>query len=313
MENAQLIIVYYLELENQKQFLFAPPILPDGVKSNETDGDEDARSATIMLTCQLLFDFVKNNPPIRIMHKTTVCDLCEVDCYVKKNMKLHGIEKVRGGTYSMEVIPDNLLAGIELELLNSNATTISTEHKIANDIINKYKYNDNTRNLTTERLNLQTAAAEYKSILAKRDRICNGLDRTFLKDLEWIRNYSPSSNGKISVNDRHKYEDVLFKMKSLYTSFTGGIYISTPFPYLKYPEFVLDTLFFHSRHISDWEKFETDKQDILNQFEYMAYWTFNRVDEYDFDIFTIIGEGLDIFEIKYNLSMKYFDLLAHSE
>lgn len=296
-------VLYYLELENQKLFLFAPPI-----KSSDGDQNKYGHSATIMLTCQLLFDFVKKNPPIGIVHKTTVYDSCEVDCYVKKNMKLRGIDKVRGGTYSMEVIPDNLLAGIELELLDSNA---ATEQKIANDIINKYS--DKTINLTTERMSLQSAAAEYNSILEKRDQLCNGIDRTFLTDLEWIRNYSPSGNRKISVNDRQKYEDVIFKMKSLYFRFTGGIYKSTPFPYLKYPEFVLDTLFFHSHDISDLEKFETDKNDILTQFEYMAYCIFNRADEYDFDISTIIGEEPDIFEMKYNLSMKYFDLLAQTE
>jgi hypothetical protein len=285
MENEEPLMLYYLRLENQKLFLFAIPI------SNDYDV-ESIDDETIMLQCQLSFNFVTNNPPIEIVHKVEVNDFCEVDCYVKKNMKFHGIEKVRGGTYSMDLIPDNLIEGLKLELFDSNCRL--AEQKIVTNLIQKCKNNIDNKTKNYEAVSIQgikNKIAEYKEILAKRRQLSKGIDRTFIEDLEWIRNYLPIRHEKISNDNRKKYKDILLKMKTLYVSFCEHRDSFQGIPHLKYPEFVLDNLFFHSRTLmtnnNQKQKFEIDKETLLSHYEHMAYWIINRCEEYDYDLSTI--------------------------
>uniref|UniRef100_A0A6C0JJZ0 Uncharacterized protein n=1 Tax=viral metagenome TaxID=1070528 RepID=A0A6C0JJZ0_9ZZZZ len=275
---SQPFVLYYLELENQKLFLFTFPETSD-MLINENDN-----SATIMLQCQLLFDFVKKNPPLGIVHKVTVHDFCEVDCYVKKNMKQYGLENVRGGTYSMEVIPDTLLEALRLEL--SDSIRLSTQQLIINNLFKKYK---DDKSVSIDEI--KNKIDEYNEILKKRHDLCGGLERTFLTELEWIRNFVPNSHGKISTFDRQKYKDILLKMKCLNANFSQQKDGFQDIAQLKYPEFVLDTLFFHSHHLKTnlnlRKKYEIEKENLLSKFEYMAYWMINRAEEYEFDLTTI--------------------------
>jgi len=61
--------LYYLELRNKKMFIYASTTLEESV---------------LFLECKVLFDYVRKNPPVRILHRTKVDDSMEVDCYVKK-------------------------------------------------------------------------------------------------------------------------------------------------------------------------------------------------------------------------------------
>lgn len=98
------LYMYYLSLENNKMLLHV-----DFKKDNET----------IISDCKMLYDFVRINPPLKIVYVTEVEDLYDVDKDVKLFMNMFGIENMRGGSYTDAELPDFLMQA----LLHESAIT----------------------------------------------------------------------------------------------------------------------------------------------------------------------------------------------
>jgi hypothetical protein len=160
-----VLVLYYLELKSKKMFIYA-----------STYQDEPQ----VFLECMTLFDYVRKNPPVRVLHRTEASDSFEVDCYVKKNMKLFGIDNIRGGSYSMDPLPDYLLKSLELEFSTDNSEKLSMLDEIKRKCISG----------EVDREKIKKSIEEYTIIKNKLQTLKyhNGqtIDRSLLDDLEWL-------------------------------------------------------------------------------------------------------------------------------
>lgn len=94
------ICLYYISLENNKMFLYADYLKPD---------------EEIMQDCQLLYAYAKINRPQKIVFTTQNIDLYEIDSIVKHFMNAFGIDTVRGGSYTDNDLPEDVIYHIQKE------------------------------------------------------------------------------------------------------------------------------------------------------------------------------------------------------
>ena len=94
------ICLYYISLENNKMFLYADYLKPD---------------EEIMRDCQLLYAYAKINRPLKIVFMTQNIDLYEIDSIVKHFMNAFGIDTVRGGSYTDNVLHEDVIYHIQKE------------------------------------------------------------------------------------------------------------------------------------------------------------------------------------------------------
>jgi hypothetical protein len=282
----QPLTLYYLELKNKNIFLYASPT------TDETK---------LFSECVVLFDYVRKYPPVRILNKTDIYDSFEVDCYVKKNIKLFGINNIRGGSYSMEIIPDYMLKTLEYELLNIN--------KLKLDMLDAIEKNIKSNGIDIESEKLKKLACDYNDILSKRDilKLYNGqtIDRTLLTDLEWLSEYYNKTDEDLTI-----YNCILLRLRAAYEIFKK--HIDRPIKhsiYLSAPEFIFDTVFYRPHEIKDWSKTNQDIQELIGKYEYISYAIINKIEEYDFDLSTF-PENFEIYNEVFN---NYVALNAATE
>ena len=333
------LMLCYVELQYQKLFLYP---------SVKIGNDE----SQLFMQLKMLLEFVKKNPPIRVLQMVCINDILEVDCYVKINMRKYGIENVRGGSYSMEILPEHFIKSIEFEFVDD----ITLRQQILNDVILKYNniYNIDTKSEITK---IQTNLQNYKDMKIKYENVnkYNGqiIDRNTLNDLEWIMSYYSFISGrnktakqedkvpytepeewsegvlaegsekqneqdktktktKISIEDNKRYKSCLLQINAINYIFNKYIrpesFVSVNYSensiFLRHPEFILDTIFYHSRHIKDWSNMFTEIKAFISNIEYMAFCIINRSEEYMFGLSTYPSN----IEIQSELSIKYLNV-----
>ena len=96
--------IFVLELENDKWFLH--------ISNNES-------YKFVNFECRALYEFVRKNPPIGIFESLPIFNKFEINTLTKKYMEYYGIDNVRGGIYSHEILPDYLKKSLELEFSQS--------------------------------------------------------------------------------------------------------------------------------------------------------------------------------------------------
>jgi len=263
------LVLYYLELETKKMFIYA---------SNARDDPQ------VFLECVTLFDYVRKYPPIRILHKTEVEDSFEVDCYVKKNMKMFGIENIRGGSYSMEILPDYLLKSLELEFSNDYASKLLVLDEIKQKCISG----------EVDRTNIKKSIEEYNIIKQKLQSLqtLDGeiIDRSLLADLEWLSECLNST-----MVEPIRYNKILLRLRVLYKIFIANFDKAIENPGLfETPQHTFDAIFYHLHPVYETDAVMKDKKHLLEKFEYMAYYIINKIDEYEFDL-TTYPENIEIY------------------
>lgn len=264
-----VLVLYYLELQSKKMFIYA-----------STSQDEPQ----VFLECMTLFDYVRKNPPVRVLHRTEASDSFEVDCYVKKNMKLFGIDNIRGGSYSMDPLPDYLLKSLELEFSTDNSEKLSMLDKIKRKCISG----------EVDREKIKKSIEEYTIIKNKLQTLKyhNGqtIDRSLLADLEWL-----SDCLYTNMVEQVRYNKILLRLRSLYKIFTENFDKPIENPKLfETPQHTFDAVFYHSQPIYDVDTVIQDKKYLLEKFEYMGYSIINKIDEYEFDLTTFL-ENIEIY------------------
>jgi len=300
MENNHYFI-YMIELQNEKYFLHL---------TNLNDEQQ------IMKESEFMYDFVKNNPPIKITNQIECYDVAELDYYVKQNMQKYGIEYVRGGSYSMEIIPEHLRTCLEFEFTNYMKPL--ENQKILKDIYIKYNYDflQNKQSLQNEIIRLEKQLFEYN----KTKEILKNIDmkRDFIKDIEWFSEYcnyleatiyiGKIDKTKTSKETFDKNTEFINNCKKVYTIFEKHmekpIYYEPVF-YLQNPHCLLDTIFYHNHDIASVNIFVEIKK-YLDVIEYMTYYIKNRTDEYEFDLSTFPNNFPKIVEYSIQYLYLYF-------
>jgi len=212
--------------------------------------------------------------------------LLEIDKFVKQYMILYGMENVRGGTYTEEILDDISLKTLEKELKIihnfSNPATLIQECKqytiSQNDYEKQYKKNQNLK-------------TEYDKLCKFKDN--SVFEWSVLHHLVWLYDVcsNPEYADRSSKENIIKYKKTKNYIKELYDKYVlvsqqrkSPIFGSTI--YMKNPEFLFDDYFFHSKKVSGFCLSKEDDAKISEWFTVIFYTVYNRIIEMEFELFT---------------------------
>jgi hypothetical protein len=264
------LIIYVLQLENDKWFLHVSTPLNEYV----------------LLECETLFEFVKKNKPIRIFETLNLRDKYEINSHVKRYMEYIGIDNVRGGIYSDEILPEYVINNLRLEI-SSSIDTYEKKVAIFNNIRRK-------KDLTI--VDFNNKMNEYTNLINKG---YNEFNRDFFTDLEWftdiIKNaekdditYKPRGLNKINSYDNARYKSLLKKLDSVY-NFYFNLDEDTikvePSVILQKPLFIFDRIFYHPYNIKDCAGEIDIALNLIRKYEFMGYTLINIIDGLEFDLY----------------------------
>jgi len=116
--------IHIIELENNKYFLHVSlPIYQD----------------LLFKECSLMFDFVKNNPPVFLINTVDINDILEIDYHVKHFMRVYGIDNVRGGNYTDENLTPQQISFLKKEI-SISFLDYDKQNEIVEEVIQTYQY-----------------------------------------------------------------------------------------------------------------------------------------------------------------------------
>ena len=300
-------ILYVITLENEKWILHM---------SKQTIPEK------IFMESKLLYSFAKNNNPLSIHESINITSELEIDMYVKKYMSFYGIENVRGGSYSNDILADHLLRTLYHEL-GYSFPIIETELDIIENIMNnceclpKLQKNDieKLKSHVEEKLNdYYNTKNAYESVKSCQiDGNIVEIDRTFINDLNWISNVSLFKYDvpayKINEDIRDDYQRILKTMKAIHTIFIkvkGDSLTFEPTIYLEKPYVCLDNYVYHLRNKNTINDNDYDKmKELLSVYEYMFYVVLNRKDELEFDLSTFTTKYIK----ELNYMLEYINMI----
>jgi len=297
-----ILKAFVLQLENDKWFVHI-----------STLHNKDANLDYIKYESTCLFDFVNKNPPIKIYEIINITNKYEINNIVKTYMEYFGIDNVRGGIYSDEILPNYLIQSLELEMKSplenyeKKVAIFDSLHKKENVTINDFQHRQN------EYINLLNTG--YLDIT-----------RDFFTELEWLRNivdsFTPScvENAQMAtlpsiiyandvgilnekrhvtgekqkrvLNNNDRYLSLLNKftmVREKYFQLDETIKHIDMSPFLRYPNFIFDFFMYHkSWKNRNWEEGKKNALELINHYELMGYTIINIIDCQEFDFYNPI-------------------------
>lgn len=317
--------LYAIELQNRKVFLHVCP----QVNSNH-----------LFPECEVMFSFVKKNPPIRLLNEIEIDDVLRVDYYVKFFMRHYGIDNVRGGSYSDEVISEVLLAALQTEI---GATFDDYKKRIDlyKDIQHFYKTHKINKTEEIAKLGQKLENFQARQDLMK--KLSFEGSGSIINDLDWLKQSVENKKGlypplttfeklimsrtlpTISLVERNKYKNiinnVLIMIDAYYEICEGfvaddrlGAYLKNRILSIKEnqvektilvekPQFVLDNIFLHPYSISSWNKYLDIADELLENFTNVAYIMNNLREEVSYDLSQVPPD----FEKRVAYSIEFLD------
>jgi len=329
------LYIYAIQLEENKHFIHC-----DKIERDYTQFTDEK----IMRRCELLNDYTKKYRPLSVTNVDSMSkfdnflnkdslysmdgsyylpELADmfsaqyallVDFYVKKYMVEFGIDAVRGGTYSEEILCDYLQTSLILELqsvsvLNNNITFLD-------DIENKISILEKNAYVTDKKEYVESLLEKYYVSKEKYEDIVffNVYDEQWklgshiIKEIQWLETVVETVikndiESDVTQNKRFtnlndglnkvkcdRYEKLLIYIKRLmevYDKYYGKIEDSSGI-YLYHPEFILDKYIYHSAlsnfYIGNKDRMESEVRSFLENIEGIYYSIKNRLDELEFDV-----------------------------
>jgi len=320
--------LYAIELDSKKVFLHVS--LP-------------IKEQLLFQECTILFDFVKKYPPIRVLNEIDLEDVLIVDYYVKYFMRHYGIDNVRGGNYTDEVLSNDVLTRLKMEIGKTSAD-YERDNELYEYLVLYYKMIDLDRLKEIEKLNNQLEIYKAKQELV-------GLfstDKNIIADLEWLTDeiknkrdiydlpvdtiqklykviYKTPSILSLKKNGEFDYyNNVMIKIVDLidkYALLTSDFSENIPCvgvrnrihsiienkieitTLLKYPRFTFDNIILHPHIINNWSSYTENSLELIDKITTMAYTLINFLDELNYDL-SILPE---YFEKKTRYSILFLE------
>ena len=243
----------------------------------------------ILLECKLFYPYLD---VVECIEKKLITDKYEVDKHVKLCIFFYGIDNVRGGSYSDQVLPKYKLKALknENEYIKS-LSQINTKSLIYDRIIQYYRTNP-ILDIESEQHRIYYELNEYKKAKDLYDK-CNFLSVDYTNWLdEFLKcGYDKNMSQKVSNDAIKKYKSSLQYLKRLTEIFfmlrdlgNANEDKFEPRVFLKKPEFVFDTMFYHRKSITNWDSVYNSCDKLIKQFDFMSYYIKVRLDELKFDI-----------------------------
>jgi hypothetical protein len=291
-----LYTVYALELSHKKWFIYV---------SSQYDIKD------VYLNSQIQHEYVANHLPIRSHSSTKIHDVLDIDYFVKKYMRMYGINNVRGGSYSNEILFSNTKELLEKEINASFNdynkcidTSIDDYNKISQWSSDKIK---ETKKELLRKQEMFTIDNENYNMLQRTFHNSNNkISRQLIVEFNWFNNtvdelindYIRVYQEPINIMDEDTYE-VSSDIQDKYTSFKEKLYglnqrfyetyEGEKYLYSSYDEInkyinTLDPFFLMIDEYIDFDSVVSSKYNVLIQIEYMIYSLITLLDEYTFDV-----------------------------
>jgi len=262
--------IFVILLENDKWFLHVSR-LPNNV----------------LLECETLFDFVKKNKPIKIYETLPFLDALDIHTWTKRYMNYFGIDNVRGGIYSDEILDESLLKLLENEL-SISIENYEEKLSIFQGICNKENLSIN---------DFEEKMQKYNNLLQHGYKL---FTRNFFDDLEWLK-----KNVENSIENATNSKPGLFSMKQennkIYRQIIKNIGTLNRYYYkldeekikvkpcvlLYKPEFIFDRFIYHSSDIKNFQSEINEAMDYIHKYEFMGYTLINVIDEMEYDFYNV--------------------------
>lgn len=251
----------------------------------------------VLTECELINEYLSKYKPIRIIETISICQDDEINYFVKKYMKYYGIDNVRGGSYSNE-----LLTVDERKFITEETNQILNVKKLQcnliEDILTKYTEIDNWSNDKIYKILLECKKQQEKYNNEKQmlHNFTVGIDNTLitrviLADLKWILNHCGKTiklEGTYTTTDEiiEKYKEIVMKIKSMYIIFTKYLderNTYEPEIYLSNPELLLDQYFYQSNIEYCINKYDSVCK-YIEMCEFMTYCIICKIQGYEFDV-----------------------------
>ena len=160
------LLLYAIELENRKVFLQVSPKIYQDYLFKE---------------CHIMFDFVKKNPPLKIIHTLELEDVLKINYWVKYFMRHYGIDNVRGGNYTDEVLSEDTLRFLKREI-ESTYYDYEKEIDIFENVLTTYQSKDLDEKEKDRLLMRSTSYKSRQTLLSLID-----IPENIIDHLEWIK------------------------------------------------------------------------------------------------------------------------------
>ena len=235
--------------------------------SNKTSSSE------LFEECKNIYDFAKTNAPKCVIEYVSVNSPFAIDYYVKQYMSYYGIEHVRGGTYSHDVLSESQIAHIEQEL-HIETTMQQYASCETGQILENLKY------------------YTYSSSRCE-------ISRATLVELAWLKEtihfskmvseYAEHQGAlQITFSDEFvaKYEKIIFlcnQLREKVLTLRDGIDCEYS-EYLANPRKIFDRYIYYSASNSEIVGSYDCAIYMWGRFELMCYILINKIDELEFDI-----------------------------
>jgi hypothetical protein len=304
----QELYLYILQLENDKILLHIS-------SNNNLDNDY------LFLQCQIIYEFAKENKPIKIMDIMKLSTLIEVDYYVKRYMLYYGIYNVRGGSYMNNEIQPDVYKFLENELL-LDSIEIDEDSDIFSQIYYKYsQYNEIQLRKENDFLKNQIDYMKSKQIFY--DSLCNSLKihnsnfsirQDIFTELDWMKNIIHSNSfEKLENTQIYRYRTILKifeQIKKTFLILNEKLPDFEPILFLQNPSTIFDSFFYHRDKMRAFAHKQVENlievaDLVLSKFEYMSYFIINRMDEIEYDL---KGNGPNYLK-SLNYSYEYIEYL----
>jgi hypothetical protein len=306
----QELYLYILQLENDKILLHIS-------SNNNLDNDY------LFLQCQIIYEFAKENKPIKTMDIMKLSTLLEADYYVKRYMLHYGIENVRGGSYINKEIQPAVYKFLENELL-LDSIELDEDSDIFSQIYYKYSQFNETQ-LQKEKDFLKTQLEYMKSKQIFYNSLCNSLKihnlnsnfsirQDIFTELDWMKNIIHSNSfEKLESSQIYRYRTIskIFEqIKQTFLKLNEKLPDFEPIIFLQNPSTIFDTFFYHRINIPEFadkqiENLTEVADSVLSKFEYMSYFIINRMDELEYDL---KSNGANYVKLM-NYSVEYIEQL----
>jgi hypothetical protein len=291
-----LYTVYALELSHKKWFIYV---------SSEHDIKD------VYLKSQLQHEYIANHLPILSYNSTNIHDVLDIDYFVKKYMRMYGINNVRGGSYSNEILSSNTKEVLEKEINASFNdynkcidTSIDDYKKISLWSLDKIK--ETKKELLRKQEMFTIDNEQYNTLQKTFHNSNNKISRQLIVDFNWLNNtvnelindyitvYQETNNimdeevYEVSSDIQDKYTSFKEKLYGLnqrfYETYEGENYLYSTYDEINNYINTLEPFFLIIDEYIDFDSVVSNKYNVLRQVEYMIYSLINLLDEYTFDV-----------------------------
>jgi len=250
----------------------------------------------LLLEAEIYYDYLKKYKPISIIKRYENHDSLDIDKYVKQYMIEYGVDYVRGGSYSEELLSDSQLNTLLCEF-DTVSTSIDPRESIVNDLIQTYANKKMTKEeVIVERETLKNTLEQFQKEKSELESI--QIDGSqIISDIQWITfacsqikeiydtKKSDTFLSKLVTKEFiERYKKVLLNLKTVFAICKKYEYSNKiDDVYVKYPRFLLDDFFYHLHRIHV-NSYMSDVMVLCNSYEHMTNIVINKMDEKAFDV-----------------------------